>query len=109
MDEILIGAADDVVIGDGDGVDAAAAGLQDVDALQRPDVPNLKHRERESKNHRGLLGGREGGNEGEGKLEEEEGFFGRGHPNNNGGKSEPLDAFTAVSVRRRGNARWSHR
>lgn len=47
MDEILIGAADDVVIGDGDGVDAAAAGLQDMDALQRADVPNLKCRERE--------------------------------------------------------------
>lgn len=46
MDEILVCAADDVVIGDGDGVDAAAAGLQDVDALQRPDVPNLKRRGR---------------------------------------------------------------
>lgn len=41
MDEVLISAADDVVVGDGDGVNAAAAGLQDVDTLQRTDVPNL--------------------------------------------------------------------
>lgn len=41
MDQVLIGAADDVVVGDGDGVDAAPAGLQDVDALQGADVPNL--------------------------------------------------------------------
>lgn len=41
MDEVFVGAADDVVVGDGDGVDAAPAGLQDVDTLQRADVPNL--------------------------------------------------------------------
>lgn len=47
VDEVLVGAADDVVVGDGDGVDAAPAGLQDVNALQRADVPNLPHRDRE--------------------------------------------------------------
>lgn len=41
VDEVLVGAADDVVVCDGDGVDAAPAGLQDVNALQRADVPNL--------------------------------------------------------------------
>lgn len=48
MDEVFIGATDDVVVGDGDGVDAAAAGLQDVNTLQRADVPNLTDREKES-------------------------------------------------------------
>lgn len=83
MDEILIGAADDVVIGDGDGVDAAAAGLQDVHALQRPDVPNLKHRERKTQEKKITEGFWEGGQErgrGWSELEEEEGFFGRGLP-----------------------------
>lgn len=75
MDEILIGAADDVVIGDGDGVDAAAAGLQDVDALQRPDVPNLKHRERERvKKKSQRASGRDGGREG--RRERERGKVG---------------------------------
>lgn len=46
MDEVLIGAADDVVVGDGDGVNAAAAGLQDVDTFQRTDVPNLTENNR---------------------------------------------------------------
>lgn len=34
MDEVFVSATDDVVVRDGDGVDAAAAGLQDVDTLQ---------------------------------------------------------------------------
>lgn len=41
MDEVFISAADDVVVGDSDGVDAAPAGLQDVNTLQRADVPDL--------------------------------------------------------------------
>lgn len=41
MDEVFVGATDDVVVGDGDGVDAAPTGLQDVNTLQSPDVPNL--------------------------------------------------------------------
>lgn len=41
VDEVLIGATNDVVVGDGDGVDAAPAGLQDVDTLKGADVPNL--------------------------------------------------------------------
>lgn len=48
MDEVLIGATHNVVVGDSDGVDTAPAGLQDVDTLQRADVPNLTgRRERE--------------------------------------------------------------
>lgn len=47
MNEVLIGATDDVVVGDSDGVDAASTGLQDVNTLQRADVPNLTDRERE--------------------------------------------------------------
>ena len=43
MDEVLVGAADDVVVGDGDGVNAASAGLQDVNTVQRADIPDLKH------------------------------------------------------------------
>ena len=64
MNEVFISATDDVVVGDGDGVDAAPAGLQDVNTLQRPDVPNLtergregeRERGRESESQRGLLG-----------------------------------------------------
>ncbi len=41
MDQVFISATDNVVVGDGDGVHAAPAGLQDVNTLQRPDVPNL--------------------------------------------------------------------
>lgn len=41
MNEVFIGAADDVMISDGNRVDAATAGLQDVDTLQRANVPNL--------------------------------------------------------------------
>lgn len=53
MDEVFISATDDVVVGDGDGVDAAPAGLQDVNTLQRPDVPNLTDRERKRGSQRG--------------------------------------------------------
>lgn len=42
MDEVFIGAAYDVVVGDGDGVDAAPAGLEHMNTLQRADVPDLK-------------------------------------------------------------------
>lgn len=52
MNEVFISATDDVVVGDGDGVDAAPAGLQDVNTLQRPDVPNLTERGRESESQR---------------------------------------------------------
>lgn len=41
VNEILIGAADNVVVGDRNGVDAPARGLQNVHALQIPDVPDL--------------------------------------------------------------------
>lgn len=53
MDEVFIGATDDVVVGDGDGVDTATAGLQDVNTLQRSDVPNLADGERERGSQRG--------------------------------------------------------
>lgn len=53
MDKVLIGATHDVVVGDGDGVDAAPAGLQDVDTLQGADVPNLTdRRERDEESQR---------------------------------------------------------
>lgn len=42
VDEVLVGAADNVVIGHGDGVDAAARRLQNVDAVEGPDVPDLR-------------------------------------------------------------------
>ena len=42
VDEVLIGAADNVVIGHGDRVDAAARPLQNVDAVKGPDVPDLQ-------------------------------------------------------------------
>ena len=45
VDEVFVGATDDVVVGDGDGVDAAPAGLEDVDTLQRADVPDLTERD----------------------------------------------------------------
>lgn len=60
MDEVFISATNDVVVGDGDGVDAAPAGLQDMNALQRPDVPNLttrKERISESDKKKGGGGG----------------------------------------------------
>lgn len=41
VDEVLVSATDDVVVGDCDGVDAAPAGLEDVNTLQRADVPDL--------------------------------------------------------------------
>ena len=59
MNEVFISATDDVVVGDGDGVDAAPAGLQDVNTLQRPDVPNLTERGREGERERGREGERE--------------------------------------------------
>lgn len=43
MDEVFVRATDDVVVGDCDGVDAAPAGLEDVNALQRADVPDLRN------------------------------------------------------------------
>lgn len=46
VDEVFIGATDDVVVGDSNGVDAAPTGLQDVNTLQRADVPNLTHRQK---------------------------------------------------------------
>lgn len=42
MDEVLVGATDDVVIGHGNRVDTAARRLQDVDAVKGPDVPDLR-------------------------------------------------------------------
>lgn len=52
MDEILVSAADYVVVGDGYGVNAAPGGLEDVDALERADVPNLRERrERKGKKY----------------------------------------------------------
>lgn len=42
VDEVLVGAAHDVVVRHGDGVDAAPRRLQHVDALQVPDVPDLQ-------------------------------------------------------------------
>lgn len=56
MDEVFIGATDDVVVGDGDWVDTAATGLQDMNTLQRPDVPNLTDREREADSQTGAAG-----------------------------------------------------
>lgn len=41
MDEVLVGATDNVVIRHGDRVDAATRRLQDVDTVEGPDVPNL--------------------------------------------------------------------
>lgn len=57
VDEVFIGATDDVVVGDSDGVDAAPAGLQDVNTLQRPDIPNLTDKGRERGSQRGVVGG----------------------------------------------------
>lgn len=42
MDEVLVGATDDVVIRHCNRVDAAARGLQDMDAVEGPDVPDLR-------------------------------------------------------------------
>ena len=42
MDEVLIGAAHYVVVGDGDGVHAAPGGLEDMNTLQRANVPDLR-------------------------------------------------------------------
>lgn len=53
VDEVFVSAADDVVVGDGDGVDAAPAGLQDVNTLQRADVPDLIN----TQSRRGVGGG----------------------------------------------------
>jgi hypothetical protein len=41
MDEVLVSATDYVVIRHSDGVDTAARCLQDVDAVEGPDVPDL--------------------------------------------------------------------
>lgn len=51
VDEVFIGATDDVVVGDSNGVDAAPTGLQDMNTLQRTDVPNLTHRDRKGEVH----------------------------------------------------------
>lgn len=75
MDEVFISATDDVVVGDGDGVDAPPTGLQDMNTLQRPDVPNLTDRERERGSQRGLLGKKKKHLKKEG--EDDEYFFGR--------------------------------
>lgn len=42
VDEVLIGAADDVVIRHSNRVDAATRCLQDMDAVEGPDVPDLQ-------------------------------------------------------------------
>lgn len=42
MDEVLVGATDNVVIRHSNRVDAAARCLQDVDAVEGPDVPDLQ-------------------------------------------------------------------
>lgn len=67
MDEIFIGATDDVVVGDGNGVNAAPAGLQHVNTLQRPDIPNLANKQRKTESDRASGGkevGRGGGGDG---------------------------------------------
>lgn len=56
MDEVLVGAAHDVVVGHGDGVHAASRRLQHVHTLQVPDVPDLremKQRQDETLSQRG--------------------------------------------------------
>lgn len=45
MDKVLVCATDNVVVGDGNGVNAAPRGLEDMDALKRTNVPNLKEKE----------------------------------------------------------------
>lgn len=42
VDEVLVGAAHDVVVGHGDGVHAASRCLQHMHTLQVPDVPDLR-------------------------------------------------------------------
>lgn len=49
MDEVFISSTDDVVVSDGDGVDAASTGLQDVNTVQRTDVPDLTDRHEDRK------------------------------------------------------------
>lgn len=41
VDEVLIGATDDVMVGDRNGVDTPTGRLQDMHTLQAPDVPDL--------------------------------------------------------------------
>lgn len=50
MDEVLIRAANYVVVGDSNGVNAAPRSLQDMDALKRTNVPNLRARPTERGN-----------------------------------------------------------
>ena len=47
MDEVLVGAADDVVVGDSDGVHTAPAGLEHMDTIQGANVPDLRERQTE--------------------------------------------------------------
>lgn len=44
MNEVFICATNYVVVGDGNGVNAAPRGLEDVDTLERTNVPNLRNR-----------------------------------------------------------------
>lgn len=46
VDEVFISATDNVVVGDSNGVDTAPTGLQDMNTLQRADVPDLPRIER---------------------------------------------------------------
>lgn len=55
MNEVFVGAADDVVVGDGDGVDAAATSLQDMDTFERADVPDLTDEERKRESERSTV------------------------------------------------------
>lgn len=89
MDEIFVGATDDVVVGDGDGVNAAPTGLQHVNTLQRPDIPNLVHRQRKTASDRTSGGKEVGGGDG-GIL-----WKGRTHAahTHSRGKSELLDSL----------------
>lgn len=60
VDEVLVSAANYVVVGDCNGVNAAPGGLEDMDALQRTNVPNLKARQREKENNRKIAWCRNG-------------------------------------------------
>lgn len=52
MDKILVGAADYVVVGDRNGIDAPTGCLQDMHTLQIPDVPDLWRRGGRGKNRK---------------------------------------------------------
>lgn len=55
VDEVLVCAANYVVIGDGDGVNTAPRGLKDMDTLKRTNVPNLREMDRKSKQQKDYL------------------------------------------------------